>query len=61
MSAFFVWILLVRFDPGSTNATSIVIDNITTAEECERVRKVVVDMRTYTVSTRCIQVQKVKQ
>ena len=60
MSTIFVWVLLVRFDPGINTSSSVVIDSIATLEECERVRKVIVATPAHVVQARCIQVQKVK-
>lgn len=58
-----VWILLLFFSPGFNASTTIVIDNIATLAECERVRSIAMD--TYDRNGgahqrgRCIEVNKV--
>lgn len=60
MSTILVWLLIVQVAPGSSHATTYVIDNITTQAECERVQRVILDSRVYLTTARCIQVQKAK-
>lgn len=61
MSALYVWVLVIYMG-GTGQGGPTIIDNISTAEECDRVAKVIYQSGAYPFykGLRCIQVQKVK-
>lgn len=62
MSTIYVWVLLIYMQSHQyeyRGGGPVVIDNITTMEECQRVAKIATE-RDGTRYARCIQVQKVK-
>ena len=61
MTTILVWMLVFRYDVASRQASdTIVIDNLPTLEECQRVQQVLKSDSGYTARSRCIQVTKVK-
>jgi hypothetical protein len=62
MNTIAVWILVMTFSPGAnrTGANVIVIDNIATAAECQRLAKVI-DVNQLGQRSHCVQAIKVKQ
>lgn len=60
MSTVYVWVLVVYVATSGYNTSSggpMLIDNISTKEECERVQKIL-DSRDRVQYTHCIEVQK---
>ena len=61
MTTILVWVLIFRYDVATRQASdTIVIDNLPTLEECQRVQQVLTQNHEITSRSRCIQVTKVK-
>lgn len=61
MTTYLAWILIIHYCAGSSCAATVVIDNIASREECERVQTLARTTTGTVYSTsRCIEVRRVK-